>query len=79
MPKVLCGLSALVKDDVLHCIGGRHEAYDNTDVHFSVKMREFYIKNGGLLIFENWFRFCGFKLDVKGMGKMVEDYAGNLW
>ncbi len=79
IPKKLCGLFSIAKDDMLHCIAGVNDKEETTDFHFSIKIREIYIKNGGLLIFENWFRFYGFKTHTKDLGKIVEEYAGNLW
>ncbi len=78
IPQKLHSLFCIVKDGTLHCIGGVNDK-EETDSHFSIKMREIYIKNGGLLIFENWFRFYGFKTHTKDLGKIVEEYAGNLW
>ncbi len=79
IPQKLGRLFCIVKDDTLHCIGGINEKCEERDSYFSIKLRNIYIKNGGLLIFENWFRFYGFKTHTEDLGKIVEDYAGNLW
>ncbi len=63
---------------MLHCIGGENEMGEKTDYHFSIKLNKIYLKNGGLLVFENWFRLLGFNGFTKDLGKMVNDYAGNL-
>ncbi len=78
IPKELYGLCPVVKDDMLHCVGGVKDKVGNTDLHFSIKLEKIYIKNGGLIIFENWFRAYGFKESSKDLGQIVEDYAGNI-
>ncbi len=77
MPTELCGFCGILKDDMLHCIGGfGHKGMKMP--HLSIKLKEIYLRNGGLLIFQNWFRLYGFinKEYSKELGQIVEEYAG---
>ncbi len=78
IPKKLRGVCAVLKDDTLHFIGGRNENGEKTDCHFQIDLKWIYLKNGALKIFENWFRKSGFRIYEKNIGKIVEEYAGNL-
>ncbi len=50
-----------------------------TDWHFQIPLKKIYAKEGSLMIFENWLRKYGFLMTYgKDLGKIVENYAGNL-
>ncbi len=79
MPDKLDSLSTvLTSDNMVHCIGRRNVDQRVTDFHFSIKLRELYLKNGALIIFTNWLRFYGFESYAKDIGTIVEKYAGYL-
>ncbi|MCP3925634.1 MAG: hypothetical protein GY714_23955 [Desulfobacterales bacterium] len=78
IPKKLRGICAILKDDTLHFVGGVNEKREKTDWHFQIDLKRIYLKNGAFKIFENWFRKSGFKRYTKNIGKIVDEYAGNL-
>ncbi len=79
MPEKIRSVAAILSSDgILHCIGGKNEKKEATDSRFQIPLTKIYQQNVGFRIFENMFRKCGFKGYTQDIGKIIEDYVGNV-
>ncbi len=87
LPRKLGFLQCVLDDGMVHCMGGESDGNITCNNHFIIDLKHLLPENyenfgeyGAINIFCNWLRKSGFfKIEVKGIGRIVSKYTGSLW